>query len=130
MALRRRDDGIRPEWLVPAAEKGESFAYALSKQTPTPPSAVKQGRVPGRGELPPPEGRMPPSADSIRSDVSYRTFQPTMGRKYCRTSLLSASTFSIDSFPAAVITRSKRTRSEEHSLNSSHSCASRMPSSA
>src|SRR3546814_9764653 len=78
--------------LVPAAEQGESFAYALSKQTPTPPSAVKQGRVPGRGELPPPEGRMPPSADSIRSDVSYRTFQPTMGRKYCRTSLLSAST--------------------------------------
>src|SRR3546814_15135923 len=75
MALRRRDDGIRPEWLVPAAEQGESFAYALSKQTPTPPSAVKQGRVPGRGELPPPEGRMPPSADSIRSDVSYRTFR-------------------------------------------------------
>src|SRR3546814_3184183 len=78
LALRLLDDGIRPEWLVPAAEQGESFAYALSKQTPTPPSAVKQGRVPGRGELPPPEGRMPPSADSLRPDVSYRTFQPTM----------------------------------------------------
>src|SRR3546814_1431023 len=88
LALRLLDDGIRPEWLVPAAEQGESFAYALSKQTPTSPSAVKQGRVPGRGEVPPLVGRMPPSADSIRSDVSYRTFQPTMGREYCSISLL------------------------------------------
>src|SRR3546814_7782999 len=91
LALRLLDDGIRPEWLVPAAEQGESFAYALSKQTPTPPSAVKQGRVPGRGELPPPEGRMPPSADSIRSDVSYRTFQPTMGRKDRKSTRLNSS---------------------------------------
>src|SRR3546814_19976274 len=94
--------------LVPAAEQGESFAYALSKQTPTPPSAVKQGRVPGRGELPPPEGRMPPSADSIRSDVSYRPFQPTMGRKSCRTSLPSDSTFSVARIPAPVITNHRK----------------------
>src|SRR3546814_18176069 len=81
--------------LVPAAEQGESFAYALSKQTPTPPSAVRHWRVPGRGELPPPEGRMPPSADSIPSDLPYTTLQPTMGTKSCKTSSWSPSTSSV-----------------------------------
>src|SRR3546814_12976460 len=79
LALRLLDDGIRPEWLVPAAEQGESFAYALSKQTPTPPSAVTPGRVPGRGELPPPDGRMPPGGASLRPDVSSPTFPPPRG---------------------------------------------------
>src|SRR3546814_17930015 len=76
LALRLLDDGIRPEWLVPAAEQGESFAYALSKQPPTPPSAGKQGRVPGRGELPAPAGRHAPGREPHRPSGPEKHLPP------------------------------------------------------